>query len=478
MAEASEMDGDDVDGRQRVAIIGTGLAGLTTAHLLHSDVQRRYRVTLFDKADSLSLDAASVTVRHGDSGVVERVDMPMRACAGGYYANLLRMCRHLGIPLHPVRFLFVFAASLPTNPSWWREATRPDDVGSAPGSYFVYASNQHRALPPRPTGRAVLLHWIELLYLLVCQVWFVAVCFLVPPRTETLGEYLDRTWLPRRFVSHYLLPLMSSVSTCSHAEMLAFPATDVVNYKRLSHGQQHYAVSGGVGRVQSRLVEGIRDIRLGSRVTSVEATSRGGLLVHWHSVGDGPPSASDEYFDRVVLAVSPDVAASIFRPLAASLEKVPTRRVESSVLGLRFSVEEAQGLTTTARSRHQGDAQPAQVVTLRTRFAEPASTMTQALHAMPSGVFVLTSPFEPALDSDFAMLRKASFTRTLRTPESRAIVRGIMGSGRAAWMNGEDNVWLAGSWCWDGMVLLEGCVVSAMRVARDFGVRISWDGCA
>ncbi|RCI12657.1 hypothetical protein L249_0162 [Ophiocordyceps polyrhachis-furcata BCC 54312] len=476
MAEASEMD-DDVDGRQRVAIIGTGLAGLTTAHLLHSDVQRRYRVTLFDKADSLSLDAASVTVRHGDSGVVERVDMPMRACAGGYYANLLRMCRHLGIPLHPVRFLFVFAAMLPVNPPWWREATRPDDVGSAPGSYFVYASNQHRALPPRPAGRAVLLHWIELLYLLVCQAWFVAACFLVPPRTENLGEYLEKTWLPRRFVTHYLLPLMSSVSTCSHAEMLAFPASDVVNYKRLSHGQQHFTVSGGVRRVQLTLVEGIRDIRLGLRVTSVETASGGGLLVHWHSVGDGPPSASDEYFDRVVLAVSPDVAASIFRPLAASLEKVPTRRVESSVLGLRFSVEEAQGLTT-AWSRHQDDVQPAQVVTLRTRFAEPGLTTTQALHAMPSGVFVLTSPLEPAQDSDLAVLRKASFTRTLRTPESRAIVRGIMGSGRASWMNGEDNVWLAGSWCWDGMVLLEGCVVSAMRVARDFGVRISWDGCA
>ena len=68
-------------------------------------------------------------------------------------------------------------------------------------------------------------------------------------------------WLPQRYVSHYLLPLMSSVSTCDHAEMLAFPASDVVNYKRLSHGQQHYAVCGGVHQVQSRLVRGVRDIR-------------------------------------------------------------------------------------------------------------------------------------------------------------------------------------------------------------------------
>ena len=45
----------------------------------------------------------------------------------------------------------------------------------------------------------------------------------------------------------------------------------------------------------------------------------------------------------------------------------------------------------------------------------------------------------------------------------------------AAWVNGQDNVWLAGAWCWDGMVLLEGCVVSAMRIASDFGVAIPWE---
>lgn len=43
-----------------------------------------------------------------------------------------------------------------------------------------------------------------------------------------------------------------------------------------------------------------------------------------------------------------------------------------------------------------------------------------------------------------------------------------------SWRNGDGNVWLVGAWCWDGMVLLEGCVVSAMRVASDLGVDVSW----
>lgn len=32
-----------------VAVVGTGLAGLTTAYLLNNDVEERYKVTLFEQ---------------------------------------------------------------------------------------------------------------------------------------------------------------------------------------------------------------------------------------------------------------------------------------------------------------------------------------------------------------------------------------------------------------------------------------------
>jgi NADPH-dependent glutamate synthase beta subunit-like oxidoreductase len=43
--------GEPSDGRRRtrVAIIGTGLAGLSTAYLLHHDKEERYEVTLFEQ---------------------------------------------------------------------------------------------------------------------------------------------------------------------------------------------------------------------------------------------------------------------------------------------------------------------------------------------------------------------------------------------------------------------------------------------
>ncbi|PHH60130.1 hypothetical protein CDD81_2088 [Ophiocordyceps australis] len=471
-----------------VAIVGTGLAGLTTAHLLHGDAARRYHVTLFEQAETLAFDGASVAVRDGKTGLVERLDLPMRACAGGYYANLLRLYDYLGVPLHPVRFLFVFARALSCC-SQLSEAVSPQQAGSVTGSYFVHASNLHRTPPPRPTSRHPLAYVAETLFLIICYCWFTAACFLLPPLVtcqnaqtggETVAQYLDRIWLPQRYVSHYLLPLMSSVATCSHNDFLAFPASDLINYKKLSHGQQHFTVCGGVQQVQSRLAKGLQDIRLACRVLSLEATN-GRVLVRCMSrrASHSQPILEEHLFDRVVLAVSPDVAASLFRPLAPVLGQFPTKRVESSVLSPKsqaFTVVQADENAATHCMHHSGKVSPAQVITLRTSLSKHESR-TEALHAMPSGLLVQTCPVSPNQDSA-SLLRTAKFTRTLRTPQSKAatlsILNGAAPGDKGAWSNGQDNVWLTGSWCWDGMVLLEGCVVSAMRVARDCGVEIPW----
>ncbi|KAM0195756.1 hypothetical protein ACHAPA_006546 [Fusarium lateritium] len=481
------MDKQSTDGagKSRVAIIGTGLAGLTTGYLLQSDERKRYSVTLFEQADRLSFDSASVTINNEATNDAERIDLPMRASAEGYYHHLMRMYEHLQIPLHPVKFLFDFAKATST-----ADGTIPHS--SENESYFIHASNLHQTPPPWPGKRSVIAHLTEILYLIVCQFWFTLACFLIAPLettasgySESVGEYVERIRLPRRYRSHYLLPLLSGVATCTHDELLRFPASDVVNYKKLSHGKQHYAVCGGVSQVQNRLTKGLDDVKLSSRVLETAPQEDGTVVVRWQSLADASGRIQEQVFDRVVLSVSPDVAGQIFSPLRSTLENLPTRRVESSVLkpahsGIKLvKDEEGQSL---ACMHHSAGASSAQTMTLRTLFSDTGSPRTEALHAMPCGVVVSTCPLREEAQSQ--VLKKAQFIRTFRSTESKALVQRLMGDTSdkkseddkaLAWVNGQDNIWISGAWCWDGMVLLEGCIVSAMRVAEDFGVAIPWE---
>ncbi|KAF2812593.1 FAD/NAD(P)-binding domain-containing protein [Mytilinidion resinicola] len=456
----------------RVAIVGSGMAGLVTAYLLNQDPRQQYAVTLFEAGKVLSLDSASLSVQSPDSKRVDRVDLPMRAFAGGYYHNLRAMYDHLGVLYHAQPFLFDFS----------KVNTR--DPGSAEkkagNSYFIHSSNNHRVPPVKPNAIGTTSHLIEIVYLMLWYTWFSLCCFFVRPypanetqECETIDQYLKRIRMAPYFVSHYLLPLMSGVSTCPHETLLAFPASDVLEYKRLTHRAQHYTVSNGVCSVQNKLVKDV-NARLAAVVEAIDAED-GVIQVTWRSLDhENDKELVQERFDRVILAVSPDIVGKIFRPLRYEMEPIPTAVVESVIHTDETTLGEP--IQEISRGFKRSDAQ---IIHLRTSTAE--SHITESVHVQPSGAIVTTCPFS-SIDPD-RIIQSSTFTRVLRNPRSRRIVNNIFSKHysapqsekeRLGWKNGDGGVWLAGGWCWDGMVLLEGCVVSAMRVADDFGVPIPW----
>ncbi|RFU75872.1 hypothetical protein TARUN_6334 [Trichoderma arundinaceum] len=479
--------------RSRVAIIGTGLAGLTTAYLLHHDEQKRYEVTLFEQAQKFSLDAASVTIKNEKTGTAERIDIPPRSFCRGYYDNLCRMYDHLGVPFQRIQLIWVFAKASAAAQS---QIPSPEAAETMPGSYFIYGKRLHEMLLISPHfWRGSLKNILQTLYLAICHIWLFAACFFLPPLTiqpekymdvksatkslhgcESFRQYLDRIRLPQQYVLYYLLPVLSIICSCSHAEMLDFPASDVTGFMKGSFLQKTYVAQGGINRVQSTLSEGIDDVRLETRVTKVERVD-GGVLIRYERTEGDTRSASEELFDRVVLAVSPNVAAAIFNPSKPKLGVIPTVPVTSTVLapanaGLSL-VHEKSHVPSGECSYRRGDPQ---VMVFRTTYSESV-VQTESLHYLSGGLIVRTSPLGDVPEVK-GTLDTSRFTRTLRTTESRSMVQSVMeangdGEGKG-WVNGRDDVWVVGSWCWDGMVLLEGCIVSAMRVARDFGVAIPW----
>ncbi|KAJ6136615.1 hypothetical protein N7512_001775 [Penicillium capsulatum] len=444
---------------QTVAVVGSGMAGLATAHLLHQDPQHRYRVTVLEKNENSAPTWA---------------DVPMRAFAGGFYRNLIRMYDHLGVQYHAQPFLFSFTRL----PRLHLSSTAGSCI---PSPQMIYASNFHQ-IPPVPRTVDVI-HWlVEAVYAVVCYCWFTLCCFFIAPiaedlRTGTPGEsldhYLRRIWLPQSYVTNYLLPLISSVCTCSHQELLRFPASDVIDYKCRTHRQQHFVVTAGVQRVQQELVKGL-DVRLGVNLTHV-VPKPGGVRIQYITADDQP---AWEDFDRVVLAIPPDVAATLFAPVSAYLSAIPTTTVdtvahtdESSIAPVLHATATSSSLKST-RARRNVIGNAAQ----RIHFFSNDS-ITEAVHEQPNAMLVSTNPLTPLDES--RIIRSARFVRVLRNPYSRLLINSIFADrdqnpALDSWRNGDNGVHLAGGWCWDGMVLLEGCIVSAMRVATDLGVDVPW----
>ncbi|QPG94147.1 hypothetical protein C2857_004967 [Epichloe festucae Fl1] len=481
----------------RVAIIGTGLAGLTTAYLLGHDKQNRFAVTLFEQAKTLSLDAASLTMVHENTGIRERVDIPPRSFCRGYYANLCRMYDYLGIQFQQISLIWIFATASTTAAS---ETPSPKGAEMMSGSYFIYGKGwDGLTLLWRHSWCKGTRQILETFYLVFCHVWFYACCLLVKPRAvrrkakvvsdssfkdpsvceESLGDYLQRIRLSQWYMRKYLLPVVSAICSCPHTEALDFPASDITGFVKGSFRQKFFVNKDGINRVQSRLSEGIKDVRLQARVLKVHPVD-GKVLVRWQWTEDGSDQILEELFDRAVLAMAPNIAASIFDQSKPMLSQIPTASIMNSLLALPSEsisvVQEREHIPAGQCTYRGGDIQ---TMIFRTNFSANI-VESEALHYLPSGVIIKTSSLAGDAESR-AVLYAVEFPRTLRTVESRSITGMITGESNRqcdesseAWYSGRDNVWVAGSWCWDGLVLLEGCVVSAMRVAKDFDVEIPW----
>ena len=113
--------------QKRVAVIGSGIAGLTAAHLL----SRRYHVTLIEREEVLGMDAHSKTSHNA------RMDIPLRVFSESYYPNLCRLYRSIGVAFGTADYSFSLV----------------DDCRGG-GAYFRYVNLLVRglALPlPSPT---------------------------------------------------------------------------------------------------------------------------------------------------------------------------------------------------------------------------------------------------------------------------------------------------------------------------------------
>ncbi|EJU01215.1 hypothetical protein DACRYDRAFT_108544 [Dacryopinax primogenitus] len=355
----SDIDDDDhsVDthAKVKVAIIGSGLAGLTAAYKLNTHPSRAYEVHLFEQAAEIGMDSASVIlpIPISDNGEVRteqvHIDVPMRSFQGGYYARLMALYSELGLKPVAKDFSYSFSyvsplALLPAEGEGeqGRERLRTKLLhNGANGRRGLGLPAELRFPELRAYDPESLLKWSRCaaynlslfaatcLWLLVLNIYILLLSFPLfrPDPHTTLREWSEsvrpRSWLLRwtgagkqwdNLMDEIVVPLFSAVCTCSTEDVWRYPAEEILEYIYLTIGTHHYTVPGGSAAVIRALTTTLpsSQIHLSSAVDSLSHSWRSRLTALCTS------SESLGEYDHVILATQPSVAALLLEGLLFS----------------------------------------------------------------------------------------------------------------------------------------------------------------
>ena len=188
---------------KRIAIIGTGIAGLGCAHLL----QRRFDLALYEKNDYAGGHSNTISVAEDNRSVP--VDTGFMVFNEVTYPNLTRLFRELGVATQPTNMSFS-VQHLPTGLEF---------CGSSLNHLFGQRKN---LLRPR--------FWKMILQINRFNSEAVAALSAPPFQPCTLGEYVRARNYGGDFLNFYLVPMSSAVWSTPPGLMLEFPAITLLRF--------------------------------------------------------------------------------------------------------------------------------------------------------------------------------------------------------------------------------------------------------
>ncbi|MES9509141.1 FAD-dependent oxidoreductase [Streptomyces sp. NPDC000609] len=266
---------------RRTAVIGSGVAGLTAAHIL----ARAHHVTLYEADDRLGGHAHTHDLTAPD-GRTHRVDSGFIVHNRRTYPNLLRLFSELGVA---------------TQESEMSMSVRCEGCG------LEYAGARGpRGLFAQPRN-AVRVPYLRMLTE-VSRFHRTARRLLRRSGSDdmlTLGGFLDEEGFSPYFRAHFMTPVVSAVWSCDADTALRYPAAYLFRFLA-HHGMLSVSgspvwrtVTGGSGTYVDRIAAGLHEVRVGTPVRSV--------LRHTDSVDVTADDGTTSY-DHVVLATHPDQA--------------------------------------------------------------------------------------------------------------------------------------------------------------------------
>lgn len=269
--------------RQRIAVIGSGVSGLTAAYILRT----AYDVVLFESDDRFGGHAHTHAVHDGDD--THHVDSGFIVHNDRTYPYLRRLFDELDVQVQPTEMSMSIHC----------EGCGLEYAGGR-GLSGLFAQRR-RVFDPR---------YLRML-LSVKRFQRLALALLDSDENgpRTYGDFLHEHGFSDYFISHYAIPVVSCVWSSGSETALEYPSRYLFEFLK-HHGflsikgsPQWFTVTGGSQTYVSKVAAAIGDVRLSLGACSVTRTGEGVELLD--AVGD------IHHFDKVVIATHADQALAL-----------------------------------------------------------------------------------------------------------------------------------------------------------------------
>ena len=412
----------------KIAIIGSGISGLTAAYLLN----RKHEITLFEKNNYIGGHTHTHEIEH--DGKIWSVDSGFIVYNERTYPNFIKILGQLGVQRQITRMGFSVKSA----------HKNLEYAGHSLNSLFAQRSNLLR---------------LSFYRMLSSMKRFNQQAREDLPqisKNTTLGDYLKMNNYPDEFINNYIIPIGAAIWSTVPSKMMEIPAVFFIRFFE-NHGflqildrPKWWVIKGGSNQYVRKIITDFKDrVRLSTPVNKIK---REGNIV---TIRHGKKQPLEENFDAVVLATHSDQSLKL-------LDK-PTVK-EKEILGaLPYQKNDALLHYDDSILPKRRLAWSSWNYFLDNDIYEPIvltynMNILQGLNA--SRTFCVTLNNTDSIDEN-KIIKKLSYEHPLFT------IEGIEAQKRKHEISGVNNTYYCGAYWRNGFH--EDGVVSALDVCSQFG---------
>ena len=246
----------------KVAIIGSGIAGMAVAHRLHHHAA----VTVYEAGDYFGGHAHTVDVELPVDGrsVRHGVDTGFLVFNERTYPQLIALFEELNVKTSVSEMSFSVQANDPVN------GRRLEWSGSTLNSVF---SQRRNLFNPRFLVMLRDLTRFNALTQSIARDGDEA------QLQQPLGAFLRTHGFGDAFCDWYFMPMVACIWSCPKAQMLQFPVSTMIRFchnhglNQVSHRPQWWTVTGGARHYVDKILASVHDKRLNTPVRAIRGLS-------------------------------------------------------------------------------------------------------------------------------------------------------------------------------------------------------------